>query len=52
MRLVRAPKATGAEQAEANVGDLEESKVVGGARGKPALDVETGTIVFASRNLG
>jgi hypothetical protein len=35
MRLALAPKATGAEQAEV---DVDEVEVVGGARGKRCLD--------------
>jgi hypothetical protein len=38
MRLALAPKATGAEQAEVDVDEVEEAAVVGSARGKRCLD--------------
>jgi len=39
MRLALAPKATGAEQAEVDVDEVEEAGEVGGARGKRYLDM-------------
>jgi hypothetical protein len=39
MRLALAPKATGAEQAEVDVDEVEEAEVVGGARGKRHLEI-------------
>ena len=39
MRLALAPNATGAEQAEVDVDEVEEAGVVGGARGKRRLDI-------------
>ena len=39
MRLALALKATGAEQAEVDVAEVEEAEVVGGARGKRRLDM-------------
>jgi hypothetical protein len=38
MRLALAPKATGAEQAEVDVDEVEEAAMVVGARGKRCLD--------------
>jgi hypothetical protein len=39
MRLALAPKATGAEQDEVDVDEVEEAEVLGGARGKRRLDM-------------
>jgi hypothetical protein len=39
MRLALAPKATGAEQAEVDVDEVEEAAVVGGALGKRRLGI-------------
>jgi hypothetical protein len=53
MRLALAPKATGAEQAEVDVDEVEEAppEVEAGVLGRRALDIKTRTLVFASRNL-
>jgi hypothetical protein len=39
MRLALAPKATGAEQAQADADEVEVAEVVGGARGDRRLDI-------------